>query len=216
MQGVKSADPVERDRSWEALVKAYWKPAYKHLRIKWKAGPDDARDSVQGFFERALERDFFDGYDPAVARFRTFFKLCLDRHQSNAVRARARGGKTLDFAEAEAELERAGAAAYASPDDVFDREWRRQLFADAVSALEARCSREGKGAVFAIFRAYDLSEPPRPRYEDLAATHGLPVTTVTNHLAWARRTLRANVLEALLAITATERELDDETREAGL
>jgi RNA polymerase sigma factor (sigma-70 family) len=182
VQGVRDGDPA----SWERLVSAYWKPAYKHLRLKWNQPPDRAEDGVQSFFAKAHERDFFAAFDPAKARFRTFFKLCLDRHQSNERQRVLR----VDFAEAEAELH---LSQKVDPDEVFDREWKRQLFAQAVAGLKAGLD----PVVFRIFEAYDLSEPPRPRYEDLAQEHGLPVTTVTNHLAKARRELRARVQAAL-------------------
>ena len=64
--GAHSDDPELRERSWSALVSASWRPAYKHVRIKWKATPEDARDAIQGFFEKAVEREFFSGFDPAI------------------------------------------------------------------------------------------------------------------------------------------------------
>lgn len=177
---MRSDDARERERAWETLVAAYWKPAYKHLRLKWKLTPEGAEDTVQAFFARALERDFFAGYDPGKARFRTFFKLCLDRHRSNE----AKRVLHVDFAEAEGELARS--AGGSDPDAVFELEWKRQLFAAAVDALKAKL----EPTQFRIFEQYDLCDPPRPRYEDLAREHGLPVTTITNHLAKARRLLR--------------------------
>jgi len=182
IQGVREGDPA----AWERLVAAYWKPAYKHLRLKWKQPPDRAQDTVQSFFSRAFEKEFFAGYDPTRARFRTFLKLCLDRHQSNERQRTLR----LDFAEAEAELTHSVAT---DPDDVFDREWKRQLFTSAIEKLKGTL----EPTLFRIFEQYDLGDPPRPRYDDLAREHGLPVTTITNHLAKARRELRAHVQSAL-------------------
>lgn len=219
MLGAASDDPALRERSWSALVSAYWKPAYKHVRIKWKASPDDARDSIQGFFEKAMEKDFFAGYQPALARFRAFFKTCLDRYVSNEVRAaqrQKRGGPALEFEEAERELEHAGAAAFESPDDVFEREWRRQLFASALVTLKARAEEQGKQAAFSAFEKYDLCDPPRPRYEDLARELGVPTTTVTNYLSWARGQLRSLVLDQLEQLTASEQELSVEARDVGV
>lgn len=221
VQGAASGDPAERARAWDALVAGYWLPAYKHVRVKWRAGAADAADLVQSFFARAMERDFFQGYEPSRARFRTFFKLCLDRHVSNAAAAEQRdkrggGALALDFAAAERELEQAGAAAWESPEDCFDREWKRALFARALVALERWCREQGKSQVWEAFAAYDLAEPPRPRYEDLARQLGVPATTITNHLSLARRTLRALVRDELAALTASDRELFEEASAVGV
>jgi hypothetical protein len=43
--------------------------------------------------------------------------------------------------------------------------------------------------------------------------HGLPVTQVTNHLAWARREFRRHVLAALRSLTGSEEEFRLEVRE---
>jgi RNA polymerase sigma factor (sigma-70 family) len=216
--GASSTDPKERERSWTRLVGAYWKPAYKYARIRWRASPEDAQDQVQSFFAQAMEREFFATFEPSRARFRTFFRTCLDRHLANEDKARhrqKRGGdpRALDFDAAEEELARAGAAAWEAPEDSFDREWRRSVFERAVQALRAACEDEGKGDFFRVFERYDLSEAAdRPKYEDLARELGIPLTTVTNRLAWARRELRRRVLAEVEAVTADDAELRAEGR----
>src|SRR5204862_5818101 len=63
------------------------------------------------FLLRAFEKDFFAGFDPSRARFRTYLRTCLDRFVSNARKADTRlkrGGAValvpIDFDEAEREL----------------------------------------------------------------------------------------------------------------
>src|SRR5689334_16405042 len=85
-----AGDDQERRQAWNAVIAAYWKPAYKHVRLRWSKGPADAADLAQAFFERAMARDFFAGYEPERARFRTFFRVCLDRFVSNEIRDAAR------------------------------------------------------------------------------------------------------------------------------
>ena len=128
-----------------------------------------------------------------------------------------RGGPAaaLAFEDAELELERAGAAAWESPDECFEREWRRQLFVTALGTLKQRAIEQNRQAAFTAFEKYDLAEPPRPTYEALARALEVPVTTVTNHLSWARGQLRALVLEQLEAITASEQEMSAEARAVG-
>ena len=221
VRGVMSDDAVLRARSWEALAQAYWKPAYKHVRVRWKLSEDDAEDAIQGFFERAVAADFFAAYEPGRARFRTFLRVCLDRWVANERKAESRqkrgGGAVMlrmDFAAAEHELSLAGAAAWESPEACFDREWRRSLFSRAIEALRLACEESGKQVQYALFVAYDLCEAPaRPTYEDLARLHGVPATTVTNHLAFARRELRRLVLAELARITENDAELTGEARD---
>ncbi len=218
VRGATSPDPSERARSWAALVAAYWKAAYKYVRMRWRASREDAEDATQGFFEGAIRGDAFASFDPARARFRTFFRVCLDRHVMDVRKATTRqkrgGGATnlsLDFGEAERELSLASAATWESPEEGFDREWRRSLFTLAVAALEEELATSGKRGHFELFAAYDLVDPAgRPTYDALAASRGVPVTTVTNHLAFARRELRRLVLEKLAEITSNDAELDRE------
>jgi RNA polymerase sigma factor (sigma-70 family) len=220
VRGTASGDPGERQQAWEALIAAYWKPAYKHVRIRWKAAPEDAEDVVQGFFERAIKKDFFGPYDAGRGRFRTFLRVCLDGHIANeakAQRRRKRGGGapalSLDFEAAEDEIVRAGAAAWESPEECFDREWRRSVFALAIEALRRECEAGGKSAHFSIFERYDLCVAPRrPTYEELGRALGIPATTVTNHLAFARRELRRLVVAKIREITGSEDELRAEAR----
>ena len=83
---------------------------------------------------------------------------------------------------------------------------------DAYDDLRALCERSGKQRHFEIFEAYDLAGGERSSYADLATLHGVAETTVTNDLAWARRTLRALVSDRMRAVTSGDRELREEKR----
>src|SRR5262249_22802281 len=135
------------------------------------------------------------------------------------------GGVTfvpLDFGAAEHELgDRSLAASSGSPvasqDDEtqFRQEWVRALFADAVTALREVCEAADKQTHFTVFQRYDLDESVngRPTYAELGEELGIPVTQVTNYLAFARRELRRLVLERLRALCATDVEFKLEARE---
>ncbi|MEO6708205.1 MAG: hypothetical protein ABI054_12655, partial [Planctomycetota bacterium] len=47
---VRSEDQAARQLGWDALVRGYWKPAYKYLRLRWHADEDTACDWTQEFF----------------------------------------------------------------------------------------------------------------------------------------------------------------------
>lgn len=223
LQAVARGDAEDRQQAFGTLVAVYWKAVYKYLRLRWHASAEDAQDLTQEFFVRAFEKDFLARFDPERARFRTYLRTCLDGFASNerkAARRLKRGGGaqllSLDFEGAEGELRQHDVADPADPDACFHREWVRTLFALAVDELRARLEKAGKGVHFQIFERYDLADPaegPRPTYAELAETHGLPTTQVTNFLALARRELRRVVLEQLRATTGSEEEFRAEARE---
>jgi RNA polymerase sigma factor (sigma-70 family) len=198
IQVAASGGPPARD-ALDAVIGLYWKPAYKHVRIQWHRTNEQAKDLVQSFFAHAIEQNLLADFDPAKGRLRTWLRCCLDRfvmkQDESASRLKRGGGMemTFDFAAAEREL----AATSPSAEDVFLREWQREIFALALDDLRAQCRATGKDIQHRIFERYDLAEGVRPSYAELAAEHDLSVTTVTNHLAWARRELRRLVRERM-------------------
>lgn len=220
VEAARSPDPEERRRAFDRVVGAYWKPVYVYLRLRGRMSPEDAEDITQGFFARAFEKRFFDAYDPARARFRTFLRTCLDGYAANeraAERRLKRGGGTtvlsFDFATAERDLPPLALSADEDPDAVFHREWARAVCADAVEELRRRCRASGRELALAVFERCDLSDladADRPSYAALAAEFGLPPTQVTNLLAAARREFRAAMLDTLRARTASDEEFADE------
>jgi len=216
-----SVNPSERQRGFEILVAAYWKPVYKYIRIKWRKPNEDAKDLTQAFFAKAIEKDFFKGFDPGRARFRTYLRSCLDGFIANEEKAAhriKRGGQqkilSLDFANADKELNLAEIPDPNKLDDFFDHEWMRHLFSLCVQQLQAHCQNSGKTIHFEIFERYDLNEDGEDKmtYNKLAADFHLPVTQVTNYLAFARREFRRLLLEKLRELTATEDEFQNEAR----
>src|SRR5262249_29301350 len=196
LAAIRSDDGDVRRAAFDALITAYWKPVFKYVRLKWNARPDDAADLTQAFFLRAYEKEFFEGFDPARARFRTYLRTCLDGFVANARKAESRlkrgGGVTLvpiDFEEAERELGRHAHHAVEDFDAHFHREWLRSLFGAAAIRLRAACAGRGRPQRFALFEAYDLAgdETARPTYAELAGRFGVSSADVTNELAAARR-----------------------------
>lgn len=211
-----SKDAAERTRAFDTLVACYWKPLYKYARVAWRRSREDAEDLTQSFFARALEKESLATYDVAKASFRTFLRLLFERYGNNEWRAEQalkRGGGELHLDFESAELEVPGELAHTvTPDEYFQREWVRSVFAMAVDRLRERCEREGKQTQFAIFERYDLDEDRGVTYRELAAQFGIAEAQVTNHLAAMRRRFREIVLEALRELTATDQEFRAEAR----
>jgi RNA polymerase sigma factor (sigma-70 family) len=209
--GALADDTELRKTSWEKLARAYDKPIYKYIRLRWRKDEEQARDLTQAFFARCLEKDTFAAYDRERARFRTFIRVCLDRFVSNeyrATRAQRRGGQlvqvSFDLTDAEAEL--ADSSTDADPERTFEREWVRHVLSLAAEAFRADCSARGKTEHWDVFRRYHLEADEPPSYAELASAFGISVTDVTNRLSYARRTYRRIALDLLRDLTANEEE----------
>ncbi|MET0556801.1 MAG: sigma-70 family RNA polymerase sigma factor [Vicinamibacteria bacterium] len=215
----RSPDPEERRQAFAALAEAYWKPAYKYARLRFGLSPADAEDLTQGFFAEALQKAYFERFDPARARFRTYLRTCLDGFAGKArasARAQKRGGGAvhlpLDFPAAEREL-RGQPGDASDPEAYFQREWMRALFEQALSRLQAQCAAAGREVAFQVFRAHDVdAEDAPPSYAALGERFGLPVTQVTNHLSAMRRDLRRHLLAGLRELCASDEEFRQEAQ----
>ena len=191
------------------VIELYWKPVYRFIRLKFHKNNEDAKDLTQGFFTAALERDFFVRFDPDKASFRTYLRMAVERFAAGRHAAANRQKRSGDI---EFETVREEAAATESPEQAFEREWQRQLFSLALDDLRARCEGSDKQLQFRVFQDYDLADGERPSYAELGVRHGIPETSVTNYLAWARRMLRGFVTERLRGTTSGARELREEMR----
>jgi DNA-directed RNA polymerase specialized sigma24 family protein len=218
--GIRADDAGIRREALDSLARSYWEPLRAYLRLRWRVDDDTAQDLTQDFFARALERDLFARYDASRARFRTYLRMCLDsfvRNERKGAMRLKRGGGTATVAldaplVTGSDLE----AAEADADEVLDREWVRAVLAEAVVRLRELCRERGKLAHFDLFTRYDLEGPNAadvPSYASLAEEFDLPVTQVTNFLAYCRREFRILVLVVLRERSVSDMDLRDDARE---
>jgi RNA polymerase sigma-70 factor (ECF subfamily) len=199
------------DAALDRVIAMYWKPVYRFIRLKFRKSNEDAKDLTQSFFAGAIERELLARFDPSKAPFRSYLRMAVERFAANeyAAENRQKRGGGVAFEPVD---EQSVTAAAESPEQLFEREWQRQLFGLALDDLRALCDASGKQVQFRIFAAYDLAEGDRPSYASLAVEHGVTEATVTNHLSWARRTLRALATDRMRGVTPDEGELRDEMR----
>lgn len=203
----------------DALLRAYHRPVYMHLRLRHREPEDRARDLVQEFFSRALANDSFAGFDPERGRFRTYLKVMVDRFAVKAriaERRQKRGGGaqllSLDLDPIELDVRQLEASMSAdSFESVFDREWLRSVITLTVNALEAHCRATDREDRFRVFEKVALAdEDERPSYAEVASALDIKPTDVTNYLHYARKKFRSLLEQTLRELTASERELEEE------
>jgi len=214
-------DPGQRRAALELLAAAYWKPVYRYLRLRRGHPAPEAEDLTQEVLLRLVSSQDLSAYDPARARFRTWLRVVADGvsgHAREAGRRVKRGGRAvvlpLEFEDAEGEVRRLETAAPrgGDPDELFEREFVRELFGSSVEALRSRCETGGRQAAFAVFQAYDLAEGERPTYAALAQRQGLTESQVTTQLAWARGQFRRLALERLRELSSSESDFRQDAR----
>jgi len=226
IEAVRSMDAGERARALDLLCAAYWKPVYKYVRLRWNRTPDAAEDLTQGFFVELLQRELLDKFDAKKSRLRTYLRLCVDSfvmNEDKAGRRQKRGGNiphvALDFSAAEEELgstviDPATIVSPESLEEFFLKEWVRSLFALAIEELRELCIARERDRTFRLFEAYDLEGDEKISYEQLSREYGIPLTDVTNALAWARREFRKIALDRLRELCGSEEEFHREARAA--
>ena len=209
---LSSDDPSLRARAVDLVVAAYRAPVIAVLRRQWSMELADAEDLAHDFFAHALEREWLARYDRDKGRFRTFLRKCLQdfantRHE--AASRLKRGGHLVAVSYEQApEL-----SAESDVDRLFEQEWIRSVMTISLERLSAECRTAGRETTYQVFVAHDVEgadEPPR--YADIAARFGIPVTQVANYLHWARSRFRGHVLDTLRALTASDAEFRDEAR----
>jgi RNA polymerase sigma-70 factor (ECF subfamily) len=205
--------PAARER----FFTLYWRPVYKFIRTAGRASIEDAKDLTQEFFGYFLEGNLLAKYREEKGRFRSFLKGVLRRFLSEARRdgaAQKRGGGkpllSLDVTELETErfVSEKGAM---TPDEIFDRQWARDVLMESLADLRRALTAEGKGECLRVYEAYELSPAQEERsYGELGRALGLTEHQVKNHLDAARERLERIVRERLARGVSSPRELADE------
>lgn len=215
--GIRDPSPETRREVLKRLCVGYWKPIYGYFRVGWAKSNEDAKDLTQAFFSWLAERRCLESYQPGRAKFRTFLKSLLRhflQHQDTAHGRLKRGGGAtfvrLDDPSAAFDRSLADPRA-ASPEEVFDREWLRELVRQSLQRVRHRLIAKGRETSYRAFEAYDLRvKSDRPSYDRLARQLGLSVTDITNYLHAVRSELRKEIRERLREISASEEELEGE------
>jgi RNA polymerase sigma-70 factor (ECF subfamily) len=198
------------DRTWDEIIRNYWRPVYRYVRRHWAKRNEDAKDLTQQFFADLLERDALGGVRPGGGRLRHFIKACLENFLKNARRAETALKRNAGRRLACLDLIQAVALSDQAP-RTFETEWRREVLADALRELESECLREGKLDHREVFRNH--YQGTRESYRALAERLRISEDDVDNALRHAKARFRELVVERVRQSVATREDLEEELRD---
>jgi RNA polymerase sigma-70 factor (ECF subfamily) len=167
--------PSEAHEALSTLCGLYWYPLYAFTRRQGREA-EDARDSVQGFFTRLLEKNDLAAVDRQRGRFRAWLLASLKHYLANEwnrERAQKRGGGltslSIDTETAEGRYQHEPSHDL-TPEKLYERRWALTLLEHVLSTLEQECARIGKQPLFEKLRGTLTGNVEQAPYAEVART----------------------------------------------
>ncbi len=210
------ADPTRK--ALAHLCEAYWYPLYVFIRRQGHSA-EDAQDLAQGFFARALEKNYFQEAEPAKGKFRSFLLLALKRYMANewhrANRQKRGGGReliSLDAHETETRY-RAEPVDGMSPEKAYDVHWAQALLQRALERLGVEYAAGGRRAVFDALRSLLGGEQLGKSYAEVGHELGMSEGAVKVAVHRLRQHYRELLRDEIARTVASPEMVDEELRE---
>ncbi len=214
-----AASAAARQEALSKIVGRYWRPVYAYVRASAGKPVEDAKDLTQAFFCHMIEDDMFAKYVRERGRFRDYLKGALrnflaESYRSSSALKRGGGRAVVPLDTAQMETEAFGRQLReANPEEMFDRQWARDLLMEALQDLRRQLEGEGRQDQWRVYETIELSsESPVPSYEDISKRFAISTHEVKNALFAVRGRLHRILREKISSIVTSERELRDEMK----
>jgi RNA polymerase sigma-70 factor (ECF subfamily) len=199
------------------LCERYWLPLYAFVRSRGHS-PEDAKDLVQGFFQRFLARNLAHEADSQRGRFRSFLLGCLNHYLSEenkrSHRLKRGGGREflrIDDTAVEARVE-AELTDARPPEAAFDRQWAVAVMDHSLERLRAECEADGRNGRFEVLKPYLTEGVGDAPQAELADRLKVSVTAVKLIVHRLRKRYREIVREEVAETVASAEDIDAELR----
>ena len=208
-------DP-DGDRALAWLCEAYWFPLYAFVRRRGHDA-DTARDLVQAFFLRVLEKDYLRGLDPAAGKFRAFLLASIKHFVSNEL-ARSRAEKrradnpgfTVQLDQAE-ELYQREAPQGLNAEELYERRWAATVLRRATDRLGHEYRESGRGELFDRLKGFLTGEADLS-YAMIAGELDMNEGAVKTAIHRLRQRLGKALRDEVAQTIADSGQVDDEIR----
>lgn len=208
-------DPACAREALETLLRLYWPPLYAYLLADGQT-PDNARDLVQGFLARLLERGDLARVEPARGRFRSYLLAGLRNYLVSEARreqaAKRGAGAVVSFEEEDAAARLATMPDRGDgPEAAFDRQWARLVLQRALERLRREQEAQDKLAQYEAL-APALGGEAADSHAVLAQRLGMSAGAVAVALHRLRRRLRELVRHEVIQTVGSAADLEEEMR----
>jgi RNA polymerase sigma-70 factor (ECF subfamily) len=209
------ADREDSRQSLETLIRTYWPPLLAFLRMDGH-DPDTARDLLQGYLTRLLERHDLTQLAPERGRFRSYLLAGLRNYlvsESRKENAAKRGAGTLLPLDSDEALRQLAAmpAPGTTPEVAYDRQWARTVLERALDRLRHEHEAQRKSAFFETLQP-TLTGEDDENYGALAGRLGLSAGAVAVAVHRLRRRLRELVRAEVSQTVGSAADLEEEMR----
>ena len=209
------SSPADRTEAVEWLCRGYWRPLFRHARMRGLSH-EDALDATQGFFARLLAGEPFGRASEDHGRFRSWLLGAMNHYLSDlrdhAGALKRGGGQHLipldELAGREAGWE--PPAAGPSPDREFDRHWAVALMDKAMTELAEEYERRGAAEQFRLLSPFLAGRPDPLAYHGVAEQSGTSTNSVAVAVKRMRERFRERVRAAVRDTVGSEDELESE------
>ncbi len=215
---VLAAGRAANPRSAEALTflcELYWHPVYTLIRRQGFSAPDGA-DLTQAFFERVLEKGYFQDADPNRGRFRAFLCTAVRHFLSNErdrEQSLKRGGKrpplSLDAETAEGRYQ-IDPRDDLTPEKLFDRQWALTLLERVLTRVGSDYSASGRTALFNALKGFLTGDTSGTPYAAIARDLGTSEGAIKVAIHRLRRQFRDALVAEIAATVSDPSEIDAE------
>lgn len=214
---LRSPSEPLRQRAFEELCLAYWKPLYVFAR-RCGNSPQDAEDFTQGFFAQLLRRQDLGTLAPEKGRLRTFFKTAFRNFIADEARRETRqkrGGSSvmfsLDLESAERQYQQT-LRDEITPEEAFDRLWARTILRRTIGGLREKFKARGRAETWHELEIFLGPDETAPAYAEVAAKLGQTENTVAAAVRRMRQEFRTLLRQEVADTLTVGEDLEDELR----
>jgi RNA polymerase sigma factor (sigma-70 family) len=210
-------DSPAAKQALEKLCRTYWRPLYAFVR-RQGLGAEDAKDLIQEFFARFLERKNLKAVRREKGRLRSYLLVSIkrflasERHRATGVKRYETGSRIpleelLASEGADFEL-----AETLSPDQLYERRWALATLDQALDRLEKEYQAMRHGPLFNRLKECLVGGRARPLQAEIAAQFNMTENAVKQAFHRFRQRYRLILREEIAQTVAQPGDIEDELR----